>query len=240
MKNVSAMLRPRACRPEAFHYVRRHLLTLHCTHGLVHSILGVALHALDDVSPNQVDDELNRLAQQVLSQCHGAATDSANNRAALVAHLHDVLFEQEKFGGAPPERYYSPLNSYLPAVFGLKYGLPITLGLIYKAVAERVGLPVEGIFSRGHFLVRVHDGAGWLIVDPYHGGRVLTVAEACDMISQIVGEPLQADPNHLPTATNKEWLTRVIVNLAHVFQTMQRQHDYRAMEELLQLVQWHS
>jgi regulator of sirC expression with transglutaminase-like and TPR domain len=154
--------------------------------------------------------------------------------------LHDVLFEQEGFNGAPQDRYFNPLNSYLPAVFSLKHGLPITLGLVYKAVAERIEIPVEGIGAQGHFLLRVHDGHGWLIVDPYDRGRVLTVAEACQLISRAVGQPLETDIRHLPPATNKQWLLRVIANLANVFHAMQLDHDLRAMHELHSLVEQHA
>jgi regulator of sirC expression with transglutaminase-like and TPR domain len=238
MKKTDSKSLPAACRPEAFHYIRQQLPRLASTQGLVHCVFGVSLHALDDACPQTLDRELDRLAALVRRQC-SSANSSRGNRTSLITYLHEVLFEQEGFGGAPQERYYNPLNSYLPAVFRLKHGLPITLGVVYKAVAERVGLPVEGIFSRGHFLVRVQDQQGWLIVDPYHRGRILTVAEACQFISGIVGEPLQPDLRHLPPASHKQWLQRVIVNLMHVFEAMQLEHDLKAMQELLTLVDEH-
>lgn len=238
-KTGSEIVFPVACRPEAFQYVRQQLRRLDSTDGLVHCVLGVSLHALDDISPQAMDRELDRIAALVREQCSSANSPRAN-RTSLITYLHEVLFEQEGFVGVPQERYYNPLNSYLPAVVRLKHGLPITLGVIYKAVAERVGLPVEGIFSRGHFLLRVQDQQGWLIVDPYHRGRILTVSEACQFISSIVGEPLDADVRHLPTASNKQWVQRVIVNLMQVFHAMHLEHDLRAMNELLALVEGHS
>ena len=238
MKKIASEPRPAACRPEAFQYVRQQLHRLDSTHGLVHSVFGVSLHALDDACPEALDCELDRLASLVRQQC-SSANSARGNRTSLITYLHEVLFEQEGFGGAPQQNYYSPLNSYLPAVFRLKHGLPITLGLVYKAVADRVGLPVQGIFSPGHFLLRVQDQQGWLIVDPYHRGRILTVAEACQLISSIVGETLLPDPRHLPVATNKQWLRRVIVNLMQVFDAMQLEHDLEAMNELLTLVEEH-
>lgn len=230
---------PVACRPEAFQYVREQLERLDSTQGLVHSVFGVSWHALEDASPQELDRELDRLADLVREQC-SSANSPQGNRTALITYLHEVLFEQEGFGGAPQDCYYNPLNSYLPAVFRLKHGLPITLGVVYKAVAERVGLPVEGVFSRGHFLLRVQDQQGWLIVDPYHRGRVLTVAEACQFISKIIDEPLPPDPRHLPTASNKQWLQRVIINLMQVFHAMRLEHDLKAMHELLLLVEQHA
>lgn len=237
-KTGSKAVSPEFCRPEAFAYVRANLKDLDSTEGLVRCVLGVSLHALDDVRPQQVEEELERLAELVRSQCPSANQPGAN-RTALVTHLHEILFNQEGFGGSPAECYYNPLNSYLPAVLTLKHGLPITLGVVYKAVAERLGMPVEGINSRGHFLLRVQDEQGWLIVDPFHRGRILTVANACQLVASIVGEPLEADDRHLPAATHQQWLQRMIVNLIQVFQAMQLKNDLRAMHELLMLVEGH-
>lgn len=221
---------PRACRREAYDYFRSRLTEIGSTAGLIHCALGVSMHAIDDLEPSQLDCELDRLAQLVLRQCR------SSNPTALLAHLHDVLFDQEQFSGASKERYFNPLNSYLSAVVTSKNGIPITLALLYKAVAERVGLRVEGILSRAYFLVRVWDGRGWLIIDPCRSGRVLTVAEACQMIGTLLEEPLEADEKHLPSATHQQWITRILVNLCYVFQTMRSQHDLRAMHELLHLV----
>lgn len=212
-------IKPTACRPEAYDYVLRQLPELDSTAGLVHCAVGISMHALDDLNPEQFDEELDRLANCVRRQC------SSTNRALLVAHLHDVLFDQEGFIGAASENYYNPLNSYLSAVATSKRGIPITLALIYKAVGERIGVAVEGILSPGHFLVRVHDGNGWLIVDTHSAGQVLSVAEACTMVGGLIGQRLEADPRHLPIATHREWLTRILVNLVHVYETMQNQHD---------------
>jgi regulator of sirC expression with transglutaminase-like and TPR domain len=224
---------PTACRPEAYYYFRDRLASLHSTDNLVHCALAVAMHALDDFRPEQLDCELDRLARQVQQRCR------SNSATCLVAHLHQVLFEEEQYRGTPASAYYNPLNSYLPTVVLSKRGLPVTLALVYKAVAERVGLQVEGISARGHFLVRVWDGHGWLIVDPYHLGKVYTVEEACVLIGSLVGETLEPDVRHVPTASNQVWLTRILVNLCHVFQTMSNQHDLHAMRELLTLARQH-
>lgn len=219
---------PQACRLEAFEYVRRQLPHLNSTNGLVRGVFGVALHALDDAKVENIEAELDSLAAAV--NVRGTTTQPT----ALVTRLHQVLFEDRGFGGPPKDKYYNPLNSYLPAVFNLRYGLPITLGLVYKAVAERIGLEVEGIFLPGHFLVRVRDGQGWLIVDPFHRGRVLSPQEAWEMIGGSF-----ASHDLLPIGSNKQWLIRVITNLVQVFEAMRSEVDLHAMRELLALVQSH-
>ena len=66
-------------------------------------------------------------------------------------------------------------------------GLPITLVLIYKYVAEAVGLSVQGINSPGHFLAAVRtdstlgpgQAGGSMYVDPFYGGELLKADDVC-------------------------------------------------------------
>ena len=92
-----------------------------------------------------------------------------------MAHLHDVLFDVVGFVGNVDD-YYNPANSYLPNVLRTRRGLPITLVLIYKCVAEQLGLTVRGINSPGHFLASVRNDSAaaastkdssWMYVDPW-------------------------------------------------------------------------
>ena len=90
---------------------------------------------------------------------------------ALLAHLHDVLFDEEGFQGNTDD-YYNVNNSYLPVVLQSKQGLPITLSLLYKAVAERLGLKVWGIGLPGHFICGLNADGSQMLIDPFSGGRL--------------------------------------------------------------------
>lgn len=90
-----------------------------------------------------------------------------------VARLHHHLFETHGFLGEH-DRYDAPENSLLTEVLRSRRGLPITLSVVYLAVAERVGLPADAIGFPGHFLVSPQptDDAPRFYVDPFYGGRV--------------------------------------------------------------------
>ena len=98
--------------------------------------VAIAMHQVENVDIAEFDATLQKYADAVRSRVRGSQPQ------ALLAHLHDVLFEEEKFTGNQ-EDYYNTANSYLPEVLRTKRGLPITLSLIYKVVAERLGLPEE-------------------------------------------------------------------------------------------------
>jgi regulator of sirC expression with transglutaminase-like and TPR domain len=222
---------PAYCRPEAFHQFLTQIPELNTTEGLLRAAVAVSLHALDDdeIATVKVEAEIQRLAQRVIDRC------PSGQPAARLAHLHDVLFEEEHFVGNL-DNYYVALNSYLPVVLHTKRGMPIILALLYKAVGERVGLRIEGINSPAHFLARVWTDEGWLIVDPFYCGQALSTAEAFRRIEQVAGRKLPRDKNHLAPATHAQWLSRILSNLQSLFANERRFYDLRAMTELQQVL----
>lgn len=221
--------RPVACRPEAFQLFADQLPVVHTTDGLLRAAIAVSMHALDDVNPDAVDDWLLALAARVRSRVRG------NQVQALLAHLHQVLFVEEGFIGNRAA-YYSPLNSYLPVVIQSKRGIPVTLALIYKVVAERAGARVQGVNAPGHFLVRVRGERDWMLIDPFCGGTVLTREEAFQRIERVTGRAIPHTRHYLRPATHAEWLCRILTNLQHILAAHQRQSDLAAMNELQALL----
>lgn len=226
---VTVMSAPLYCRPEAYRLFAGSLPELKTTSGLIQAAMSLSLHALDDLDPSFVDDRLNALAHRV------AARARPGRLEARLAHLHHVLFEEELFGG-DHAMYCNPLSSYLPAVLETRRGIPITIALIYKAVAERVGLEVDGINLPGHFLVRVRDSRGWLLVDPFHGGQVLTVDEAYHLADRIFQCRIDRTLDLTTPATHLQWVERMLLNLKSNFQRRGCNDDLAAMAEFESLL----
>lgn len=220
---------PTACRRPAYQLFAEQLPIIETTEGLLKAAIAISMHALDGVEPAAIDEQLQGLAHCVSSRV------SSQSSEAMLAHLHDVLFEEEGFRGNS-EDYYSPLNSYLSAVLEFKRGIPISLSLIYKVVGERVGLDIQGVNAPGHFVCRVMTAQGWTIVDPYVGGGVLTAEEAFERMEHVTGRPVPRTPEYLAPATHPQWLSRMLVNLQHVFAMTDRRGDLAAMSELQSLL----
>jgi regulator of sirC expression with transglutaminase-like and TPR domain len=190
----------------------------------------VAMHELDDVHPGAVAEQLEALAVAVRRRL------ATGSRRAWMAHLHDVLFQQEGFEGNRLD-YYDPANSYLPRVLASRRGIPITLCLVYKAVAERVGLAAEGVGAPGHFLVRIEDDSGPLLVDPFHKGRVLSGDDAYRLMEETLGAEVPRSPRLLEPASPREWLARMLRNLEAIHTRRARPRDAAAMGEMRRLVE---
>jgi regulator of sirC expression with transglutaminase-like and TPR domain len=193
--------------------------------ALLRAAIAIAMHEMEQVEPAAVVRRIDRLAEVVRSR-----VVSGQGRAYL-AHLHEVLFVEEGFHGHDPGGFDTAF-SYLPAVLETKRGLPITLALLYKSVADRLGLDVRGINAPGHFLLSVDSGRDRMIVDPYGGGRVLSRDEAFDRMERAVGTPVQRMSALLLEASPRQWLARILRNLEAIFVQRQRQLDLRAMLEL--------
>jgi regulator of sirC expression with transglutaminase-like and TPR domain len=216
---------PHFCRPEAWRYFIEQLPELEKTEGLLRASIAVAMHALDDIQPESVERRLRRLSKTVIER------SPSHRITALQANLHAVLFDEEGFIGNL-DNYYNALNSYVPAVLNTRQGLPISLAVIYKVVGEWSGLSIEGLNAPGHFLVRVWTGDGWMIVDPFFRGQMLTREEAFDRIDKVARRKWPRDDEYLAPATHAQWLTRMIGNLRQLFATEGRRDDFAAMTEL--------
>jgi regulator of sirC expression with transglutaminase-like and TPR domain len=220
---------PLCCSTRAFKLLSGQLSVINSSDALVHGAIAIAMHQLEDADVATVDATLQRYADTVRSRVRGRQPQ------AILAHLHEVLFEEEGFIG-DTEDYHSPLNSYLPAVLSRKKGLPITLSLVYKTVAERLGLRAYGVGLPGHFLVGLDIEGVQSLVDPFSGGRLVTPDEAHERVQEMFGAEVEWSEEYLRPASNRHWLTRMLQNLLNVFGEASRYNDVAAILEMEMLL----
>jgi regulator of sirC expression with transglutaminase-like and TPR domain len=154
---------------------------------------------------------------------------------AVVSALNHLLFGEQGFRGNADD-YYDPRNSFLNEVLERRLGIPITLSVLYMEVGRRAGLDIEGVGLPGHFIVRVSDGQGALLVDPFHEGRVLSETDCQKRLDRIYAGKVSLEPELLAPITRKAILARMLRNLKTIYV---KAEDYpRALKivELLQLL----
>jgi regulator of sirC expression with transglutaminase-like and TPR domain len=122
------------------------------------------------------------------------------------------FFHEEKLLRGNHQSYYEPDNSFLDQVLVRRRGIPIALSVVYLLVGARAGLPLEGVGMPGHFLVRLR-GPRSVLLDPFHGGRVLTRA---DCILRLRTEGYEFHPSHLDAVDHRRILVRMLGNLMHI------------------------
>ena len=223
------MKSPAHCNDCVYQLFSEQLTCLDSDEGLMTAAVAVSQHVQPNNSLAEVNTRLDNLADQVRLRVR------SNNELALLTHLHEVLFVEEGFRGSR-DGYYEATNSFLPAVLRQRRGIPITLCLVYKLVAGRLGLKVEGVNAPGHFLIRVYTKQDVMLVDPFNGGRLLSDSDACNLIEQITGYSAVGDDRCFQAATNKQWLARLLANLLHVYSMQGCAAEVAAMSELYDLL----
>jgi len=192
------------------------------------------------LDPGPYLDRLNVMGDEAF---HFVAKDPGHD-APIAARLDAVnryLFGELGFVGNR-DQYDDPRNSCLNEVMDRKKGIPITMALIYIEVARRAGLRAEGVNFPGHFLVRVlqdrHSGdtRPGLIVDPFHGGAILSETD-CRQLLNRVGEGSAFDPSLLARATRRQVLVRMLHNLKRLYVKMHSFPQARATTDALLALQ---
>jgi regulator of sirC expression with transglutaminase-like and TPR domain len=216
---------PLCCSPEAYRLLAGQIRAINSPDALLQCAIAISMHQMPNVDPQAVDRELQRYADVVRARVRG------DQPQALLAHLHQFLFDEQGFAGNSSD-YYNPANSYLPALLETKLGLPISLSLVYKIVAERLGFRAWGVGLPGHFLVGISCEGSTMLVDTFAGGRVLTPDEAHERMREIFGPEIEWSEELLAPASNRHWLTRMLQNLLNIFGSRGHYADVAAMLEM--------
>ena len=160
-------------------------------------------------------DELGREASDRIGEL--------TNPFARLDALRAFLFEELGFRGNEQD-YYDPRNSFLNEVVKRRLGIPLSLSIVYIEVARGAGIEARGVGLPGHFVVRVDDGGRRLLVDPYHGGAVITEEDCRQLVSKATGRPGLYSPDLLDGVGPTEMLGRLLRNLKRIYLA---QEDHR-------------
>jgi regulator of sirC expression with transglutaminase-like and TPR domain len=140
--------------------------------------------------------------------------------------LNQVLFVQEGLRGNT-EEYYDPRNSYLNEVLNRKLGIPISLSIIHIEVGRRLNLALRGVGFPGHFLVKLTEGERDTLIDPFGGGRVLTMKDCQELLDRVYGGSAAIQPAYFHVMDNKAIISRMLFNLKGIY--YQREEQNKAL-----------
>lgn len=162
----------------------------------------------------------------------------ARTPAERIEAMRQVLIEEEDFS-ANVEDYYDARNSFLNEVLHRRLGIPISLSLIWLDVARQLGWPLVGVGLPGHFIVKyvTDDIEEDLLIDPFHGGCLLTIEDCETLILRSCGQCARLRRCDLRPACNKGILTRMLNNLRVIF--IQQQAWVRAAQTVDRLLAIH-
>jgi regulator of sirC expression with transglutaminase-like and TPR domain len=197
------------------------------------------LVARDEYPDLDIEASLSELA----GMAHEAKAHMRGGLKARVEGLCRYLFHEMGFRGNTQE-YYDPRNSYLNQVLERRTGIPISLCAVAMAVGQRAGLPIFGVGLPGHFIVKAVADGREVLFDPFHGGRLLSVADCEHLVYQVTGETVPATPMILAPVPVSVILVRMLNNLKGIYlrdgdlrrgiRTLERLRQIRPSEPIYQ------
>ena len=141
--------------------------------------------------------------------------DGQTNPFQRLDTLRAYLFEELGFRGNH-EDYNDPRNCYLNEVLDRRTGIPLTLSLIFLETARAAGFEAHGVGLPGHFVTAVRYDGRELVVDPYHGGGVISLEDCRDLVGRTTGRPSLFRKDHLLGVDDRQMLSRLLLNLKHM------------------------
>lgn len=194
---------PRAARTRFLEIVAQPEETL----DLGEAALVIALEEDPSLSVAGYLDLLERWASCARSRA-GRSADSER----MIAEVNRLLFEDEGFHPSDSD-WYDPRTALLNEVLDRHEGFPLALSLVYIEVSRRAGLRAAGVSLPGRFLVKVAGPTGEMLIDPWDGGRVLTLAECQAILDQVYGGAVMLREHHLRSCEKRQMLARLLAHL---------------------------
>lgn len=135
------------------------------------------------------------------------------NPTYLISMLNEHLFDTLEFHGDTDD-YYNPKNNFLNEVISKKSGIPITMSILYVEIAKKIGLELRICGFPSHVVVKYNEE---MILDPFGGGRLLTIEDLEEILYQNFGEEIEFSPEFLDELPEDKILVRIIRNLKNSY-----------------------
>ena len=190
----------------------------------------------------------NEILNPIEKVKHDTWLEINDNLTALekVKILNHIFFNIHKFSGNT-NNYYSPQNSFLNQVILSKKGNPISLGIIYASVAQKLGLPIYGVNLPKNFILAYKDEFYELLnqgnspsenilfyINPFNHGAILGRKEIDFFLKQ---QNIKADDAFYQPCSNNEIIQRLIMNLIYSYDKLGYTDKIKDLQNLLKITQ---
>ncbi len=190
-----------------------------------------------EISADKLDQEIEKIKNDIWLEVN-------NNLTALekVKVLNYVIFDIHKFT-RNTSNFYSPQNSFINQVIETHKGNPISLAIIYMAVAYKLNLPIFGVNLPKNFILAYKDEFRQnnhedeaedilFYINPYNKGAVLGKREIDYFIQQ---QQLKQEKSYYTPCTNQEIIIRLINNLILSYEKLGFNDKIERLKELLRI-----
>ncbi len=145
-----------------------------------------------------------------------AGVAAATNDRVAIERLVSCLAQVHGLHGTS-ECFDAAESSSLPCVIESRQGLPITLSILYSAVAERLGIPLTIAPAPLHVICRLSTDSTTWFIDPFSHGRIMSEVECYDWIQERTNLERNLIAPSLRPASPRMVIERMLMNLKNLY-----------------------
>lgn len=166
-----------------------------------------------------------------------------NNLTALekTRVLNHIFYHLHGFSGNSTN-IHAPQNSFINHVLDTKKGNPITLGILYIALANSLDIPVYGINLPKHFILGYADPFNQHLINeteilfyinPFNKGTVLGKREIDYFLKQ---QNIKPEKSYYYPCSNIEIIKKLILNLIYSYEKLGYPEKVEAMKTIYKVL----
>ncbi len=181
--------------------------------NLIDGALIIAKYQYPDLDEEKIISYFNEIVQDTWLELN-------DNLTALeqVNVLNKIMFEIHGFHGNK-KNINSPKNSYINNVIESKKGNPITLGIIYIAICQRLSIPVYGVNIPAHFILAYAENIKDVLfyINIFNKGTVFSKNDIDKFLEQLKQE--KKEEYYIP-CNNLAIIKRIIQHLIYTYDNL--------------------
>jgi regulator of sirC expression with transglutaminase-like and TPR domain len=196
----------------------------------------IARYQYPDLKFEQIEKPFELIKKDVWLEINNNLTALEKTRV-----INHILYEIHGFSGNSTN-FYAPQNSYINLVFESKKGNPVSLGIIYMAIAQQLDIPIYGVSMPKNFILSyidqfnmdfTNDNEVLFYINPYNKGAVLGKREIDYFLRQQKLEPLKS---YYSPCSNTEIIKKLILNLIYSYEKLGYPDKVEDMQKLFTIL----
>ena len=217
---------------ETLYFQLNHWATF-LSHDLLKGFYLVSTYQYPDLKEDSIRNQVDEIIRSAWLEINTDLTALEN-----VKVLNHILFEYQKFSGNRTN-LHAPQNSFVNTLLETKKGSPLSLGILYIILAQRLHIPVYGVNLPQHFVLaytreiteeKMKEENVLFYINPFSKGSVFSRFELEMFIRQL---KIEAKPYFFLPCSHNDMIRRLINNLAFSYRKLGHTEKVKDLEGLL-------
>ena len=196
---------------------------------LIEGAIILAKHQYPELEDHKIRDYINPITKEIWLELN-------DNLTALeqIKVVNRFIFDVHHFYGNT-KNINSPRNSYINNVIEGKKGNPITLGIIYIAICDKLNIPIYGVDVPAHFILAYAEPKNQVLfyINVFNKGTVFSHLDIDKFLEQLKKEP---KAEYYSPCNNITIIQRLVQHLIYTYDNLGYLDKKEELMELLAIM----